>query len=144
MNSQRHKIETPELNIAWSHYQLLLNLRLKYSQFFILLSTFLAGGFLTIFQESTSIPPHFRVGIGVLLILFSAVFAGIDWRNNKCRNHVKKIIKEIEVGAGYPEYLKLSRMLDTGGLKHFKTYILSCVIYLIFVAIGIIFIIISI
>ena len=140
MLSNEMKKETKELNLAWSYYQLLLNLRLKYSQFFIIFSTFLAGGFLTILQENSPIHLVFKAVIGILLMVFSFVFAGIDKRNKKCREHVQKIIEGIENDVGYSEPLKLSKMIDPDdpdeSKKGKETFFLSKIIYRTFLVLG--------
>jgi len=126
-----------ELNIAWSHYQQLLNMRLKYSSFSVLFSTFLVGGFLTTFQISPLPHPAFRlvvgVFIGVLLMICSYVFMKMDERNEICRNHIKKIIENIETHERYPEHLKLSRMIE---VPHRRTPLLAKILYLTFLFTG--------
>jgi len=77
--------------------------------------------------------------IGALLGIFSIAFMQIDKRNKECREHVKKIIEEIEREESYPKHLKLSKMIEIGDHPTSKTHSLSKFIYFTFLVIGVLF-----
>jgi len=87
--------EEAVLNMAWDYFQQHANQRIRYFNFFVILSSLMTTGLLTTFRESFHVPLIGMI-IGILQMVFAFVFWKIDERNKFLTKNGENTIKEIE------------------------------------------------
>lgn len=80
---------------AWSYFSLHSEQRLKTFHFFIILSTILIGGILTVAKEFEQL--HLISPIAFLLSFLAFVFWKLDDRNKELIKHAEEALKSLEI-----------------------------------------------
>src|SRR5438128_2118322 len=93
---------------VWGHFQLHASQRLTTFNFYIIVSSLIAGALLGVFQGNQ--PRYVGIGLGVLLTFFSFIFWKLDCRTRQLIWHAEEALRQIESGPGFEDVPNTARI----------------------------------
>ncbi len=112
-------LQTEMREYAWKYFSLHSDQRLKTFNFYVVLSTVLAGGMLTILKESGNQLLASPLAFGVAFISF--IFWKLDVRNKQLIKHAEDALKYLEGNSGFSEENGSPHVLTLFKHEEFKT-----------------------